>query len=185
MLEKIKAVEYQPFLTQKKLIVSHAPFLHSGRRITERSYHTMLAALPALVLGFYHYGMPAAPRQPFWPTVEKSILEVPMTVCHVLGRSLPASGGGYFRLLPYGLGRWLLARGSAQAGCPAVFYMHPWEMDPDQPFVANAPWLSRFRHYTGQRALAGKLRRLHKDFRWGRMDETIVQPILKAEGRQA
>jgi electron transport complex protein RnfD len=59
MLEKIKAVEYQPSLTQKKLIVSHAPFLHSGRRITERSYHTMLAALPALLLGFYHYGMPA------------------------------------------------------------------------------------------------------------------------------
>ena len=59
MLEKIKAVEYQPPLTQKKLIVSHAPFLHSGRSITERSYHTMLAALPALVLGFYHFGMPA------------------------------------------------------------------------------------------------------------------------------
>jgi electron transport complex protein RnfD len=59
MLEKRKAVEYQPSLIQKKLIVSHAPFLHSGRRITAYSYHTMLAALPALVLGFYHYGMPA------------------------------------------------------------------------------------------------------------------------------
>jgi electron transport complex protein RnfD len=59
MLEKIKPVEQPPTLIQKKLIVSHAPFLHSGRRITERSYHTMLAALPALLLGFYHYGMPA------------------------------------------------------------------------------------------------------------------------------
>ena len=59
MLEKRKAVEIQPTLIQKKLIVSHAPFLHSGRRITERSYHTMLAAVPALLLGFYHYGMPA------------------------------------------------------------------------------------------------------------------------------
>ena len=59
MLEKRKAVEYQPALIQKKLIVSHAPFFHSGRSITERSYHTMLATLPALLLGFYHYGMPA------------------------------------------------------------------------------------------------------------------------------
>ncbi len=59
MLEKRTAVEQQPSLKQKKLIVSHAPFLHSGRGITERSYHTMLAALPALLLGFYHYGMPA------------------------------------------------------------------------------------------------------------------------------
>lgn len=59
MLEKRKPVKQQPSLVQKKLIVSHAPFLHSGHRITERSYHTMLAALPALLLGFYYYGMPA------------------------------------------------------------------------------------------------------------------------------
>ncbi len=59
MLEKRNVLEQQTPLGQKKLIVSHAPFYHSGRRVTERSYHTMLAALPALLLGFYHYGMPA------------------------------------------------------------------------------------------------------------------------------
>ena len=59
MLEKRKAVELQPTLIPKKLIVSHAPFLHSGSRITERSYHTMLATLPAVLMGFYYYGMPA------------------------------------------------------------------------------------------------------------------------------
>lgn len=59
MLEKRDVLEQQTPLGQKKLIVSHAPFYHSGRRVTERSYHTMLAALPALLLGFYHYGMPA------------------------------------------------------------------------------------------------------------------------------
>ncbi|MEJ2728688.1 MAG: RnfABCDGE type electron transport complex subunit D [Deltaproteobacteria bacterium] len=59
MLETRKAVEQQPTLIRKKLIVSHAPFYHSGNRITERSYHTMLAALPALLMGFYYYGMPA------------------------------------------------------------------------------------------------------------------------------
>ena len=59
MLEKIDVLEQQTPLGQKKLIVSHAPFYHSGRRVTERSYHTMLAALPALLMGFYQYGMPA------------------------------------------------------------------------------------------------------------------------------
>jgi electron transport complex protein RnfD len=59
MLEKRDVLEQQTPLGQKKLIVSHAPFYHSGRRVTERSYHIMLAALPALLLGFYHYGMPA------------------------------------------------------------------------------------------------------------------------------
>jgi electron transport complex protein RnfD len=59
MLEKRKVAEQKPSLLQKRLIVSHAPFLHTGHSITERSYHTMLAALPALLLGFYYYGMPA------------------------------------------------------------------------------------------------------------------------------
>jgi len=59
MLEKRDVFEQQTPLGLKKLIVSHAPFYHSGHRVTERSCHTMLAALPALLLGFYHYGMPA------------------------------------------------------------------------------------------------------------------------------
>ena len=59
MLEKRDVLEQQTPLGLKKLIVSHAPFYHSGHRVTERSCHTMLAALPALLLGFYHYGMPA------------------------------------------------------------------------------------------------------------------------------
>jgi len=59
MLEIRKPVEQQPTLIRKKLIVSHAPFYHSGNRITERSYHTMLATLPAVLMGFYYFGMPA------------------------------------------------------------------------------------------------------------------------------
>jgi Na+-translocating ferredoxin:NAD+ oxidoreductase subunit D len=59
MLEKRNVLEQQIPLAQKKLIVSHAPFYHSGQRVTERSYHMMIAALPALLMGFYQYGMPA------------------------------------------------------------------------------------------------------------------------------
>ncbi len=59
MLEKRDVLEQRAPFAQKKLIVSHSPFYHSGQRVTERSYHMMLAALPALLMGFYHYGMPA------------------------------------------------------------------------------------------------------------------------------
>ena len=123
-----------------------------------------------------HYGMPDAPRRPFWPIGEGRILEVPMTVCQMLGRALPASGGGYFRLLPYGLGKYLFHKGSDQTGTPGIFYMHPWEVDPGQPHVPGAPWLSRFRHYTGQKAMPGKVSALCRTADWAPMREAIVEP---------
>ena len=123
-----------------------------------------------------HYGMPDAPRKPFWPVGEGRILEVPMTVCNLFGRALPASGGGYFRLLPYMLGRHLFHKGRQQSGTPAIFYMHPWEVDPGQPYVDEAPWLSRFRHYTGQKALPGKLSALCATSKWAPLHDCIVKP---------
>jgi len=116
-----------------------------------------------------HYGMQAAPRTPFFPIGVDSILEIPMTVCDMPLRRLPASGGGYFRLMPYWLSRHLLAKGAKQSCVPAIFYMHPWEMDLGQPYVSDAPLLSRFRHYQGQAALPAKLKKLGSDFKWGRM----------------
>jgi len=115
-----------------------------------------------------HYGMPEAPRGPFWPIGAGRILEVPLSI-YRFGRAWPASGGGYFRLLPYILGEGLFSGSVRQSGLPGVFYMHPWEMDPDQPFVANAPWLSRFRHYTNQSRMAQKVGRLCDSRAWGRM----------------
>ena len=124
-----------------------------------------------------HYGMPNAPRRPFWPIGEGRVLEIPMTVWHTPVRSLPASGGGYFRLLPYLIGKNLFLRGSRQTGTPGIFYMHPWEMDPDQPFRADAPWLSRFRHYTGQKALPEKLARLCAGRTWLPLSEAVAKPV--------
>ncbi|NVJ98137.1 MAG: DUF3473 domain-containing protein [Alphaproteobacteria bacterium] len=126
-----------------------------------------------------HYGMPEAPRLPFWPIGEERVLEVPMTVFKALGRPLPASGGGYFRLLPYWLGRFLFQRGGCQTGAPAIFYMHPWEVDPEQPFVDHAPWLSRFRHYTGQSHMAAKVEKLLKLHSWGKMID-IFSPAFSS-----
>jgi len=129
-----------------------------------------------------HYGMPEAPRRPFWPIGEGRILEVPMTVCKRFGRALPASGGGYFRLLPYALGKYMFLKGAAQTGAPGIFYMHPWEVDPEQPYMEAAPWLSRFRHYTGQKAMPDKLKALLGSARWDSLHQTIVEPAFKAIG---
>jgi len=126
-----------------------------------------------------HYGSGTAPRRPFFPVQNEGILEIPMTVCDTPIKRMPASGGGYFRLLPYQASKYMIRKGAFQSKAPAVFYMHPWELDTGQPYVKNAPLISRFRHYSGQSGLPKKLRRLANDFSWGRID-AVFGPILPA-----
>ncbi|MCK0070440.1 XrtA system polysaccharide deacetylase [Kordiimonas laminariae] len=127
-----------------------------------------------------HYGLATAPRQPFYPAGRDGILEIPLTVCDMPFKRLPASGGGYFRLLPYFLSKYLLSKGAEQASSPGIFYMHPWEMDLGQPYVAEAPWLSRFRHYQGQAQLPLKLIKLFNAFQWDSM-ENIYADLLQED----
>lgn len=119
------------------------------------------------------YGIPDAPRFPYRPG-PGTLLEVPITTVNAFGQRLPCGGGGYFRLLPYWLFRAGLRRVNAHDAQPAVFYCHPWEIDPDQPRVAGLSLKSRFRHYTNLARMEGRLRRLLGDFRWGRMDEVFL-----------
>ncbi|KPF52891.1 polysaccharide deacetylase [Novosphingobium sp. AAP1] len=116
-----------------------------------------------------HYGWREAPRFAFRPVPGSALLEIPVTTAEVAGRRMAAGGGGFFRLLPYGVSSWAVRQVNA-AGRPAAFYFHPWEIDPDQPRRTDAPWRSRFRHYTNLSVMAGKLERLLRDFSWGRMD---------------
>ncbi len=116
-----------------------------------------------------HYGWREAPRFAFAPLSESDLIEIPVTTAQFAGRRLAAGGGGFFRVLPYSFTRWAI-RQVNEAGRPAIFYFHPWEIDPGQPRVANAPIRSRLRHYTGLEGMAGKLRRLAGEFTWGRMD---------------
>lgn len=118
------------------------------------------------------YGIPGSPRFPYRHK-DTSLLEVPVTTVELAGQRLPCGGGGYFRLLPYALFRSALQRVNGKDGKPAVFYCHPWEVDPDQPRVPGLPWKSRFRHYTNLSRMESRLRRLLRDFRWGRMDEVF------------
>jgi len=118
------------------------------------------------------YGMPAAPRFPFRVRPD-AILEIPVTTVRVGGRNYPCGGGGYFRLLPYGLWRGMLRRVNAREGEPGLFYFHPWEVEREQPRVAGAPLLSRFRHYLNLDAMQARLERLLRDFEGGRMDDVF------------
>jgi polysaccharide deacetylase family protein (PEP-CTERM system associated) len=117
-----------------------------------------------------HYGMPDAPR--FAYRVRAGLLEVPVTTLRLGNRNLPSSGGGYFRLLPYALSRWMLQRVNQQDGEPAIFYFHPWEIDPGQPRIpaSTQDALPPLREHRRMEPLA----RLLRDFRWGRMDDIFL-----------
>lgn len=121
-----------------------------------------------------HYGWPEAPRFAFRPVMGSPFVELPVTTARFAGRTLAAGGGGFFRLLPYTFSGWAIRQVNA-AGRPAVFYFHPWEIDPDQPRVAGAPLRARLRHYTNLSVMAGKLDRLTRDFEWGRVDEVAAR----------
>jgi polysaccharide deacetylase family protein (PEP-CTERM system associated) len=120
------------------------------------------------------YGMPDAPRFAF-RLREGSILEIPVSTVRLMGRNYPCGGGGFFRLLPYTVSRWLISRVNRYDGQSAIFYFHPWEIDPEQPRVAGARARSRFRHYLNLDRVRGRLARLLTDFDWDRMDRVFVR----------
>ena len=119
-----------------------------------------------------HYGMPDAPR--FAHQVRENLMEIPPTTLRIFQRNLPSSGGGYFRLFPYPLSRWMLRRVNRQDRSPAVFYFHPWEIDVDQPKVCGIGFKTRFRHYVNIGRMEQRLGQLLQDFSWGRMDHIFL-----------
>ena len=121
-----------------------------------------------------HYGMPDAPRFAFRPNGPDGLLEVPITTVQLWGRNLPAGGGGYFRLLPYAVSRWLMARVNAHDGQPAIFYCHPWELDLGQPVPQGIGLKTRFRHYVNIGRMEARIRALTRDFAWDRMDRIYL-----------
>lgn len=122
-----------------------------------------------------HYGRPDAPRFPYWESA--GIGELPVATAPLLGRRVSCAGGGFFRLVPYAAYfRPLLRRLNGREGQSGIFYFHPWEIDPGQPRVGGLPLRARVRHYSRLGAMAGKLERLLRDFRWDRIDR--VYPIF-------
>jgi polysaccharide deacetylase family protein (PEP-CTERM system associated) len=120
------------------------------------------------------YGMPEAPRFAFRHGSDSGLLEVPVTTVEIGRRKFPCGGGGYFRLFPYALSRWALNRVNRHDGQSAVFYFHPWEIDPGQPRQQGIGLKTRVRHYLNLSRMESRLSRLLDDFRWDRMDRIFL-----------
>ena len=120
-----------------------------------------------------HYGWRDAPRYAFRPLKDAPLVELPVTVAKLGGRHL-ATGGGFFRLLPSALTDFAVRQVNGE-GHAGIFYFHPWEVDPDQPRVRQAPLRSKVRHYSRLGAMAGKLRGLIARHDWGRVDQVVAR----------
>lgn len=165
LLEQVGGVAVTGYRAPSFSIDQRTPWAHEA--LAEAGYAYSSSVAP---IRHDHYGWPEAPRFAFLPVPGSDLVELPVTTARLGGRILPAGGGGFFRLLPYGLSRWALRQVTREDQRPAILYFHPWEIDPDQPRVARAPLRSKLRHYTNLGAMAGKLRRLLGDFEWTRVD---------------
>jgi polysaccharide deacetylase family protein (PEP-CTERM system associated) len=150
-------------------IDARTPWAH--RVLAEEGYAYSSSVAP---IAHDHYGWREAPRFAFRPLPDSPLIELPVTTIELGGRRMAAGGGGFFRLLPFGFSSWAIGRVNAQEQRPAVFYFHPWEIDPGQPRVARAPLKSRLRHYTNLSAMEDKLLKLLYSHEWGRTDQVVA-----------
>ena len=123
------------------------------------------------------YGIPLSPRHPYvLDRPNGALVEAPASTTRLGPLNLPVAGGGYFRILPYEWTRWGIGRVNRLESRPTIFYLHPWEIDPDQPRL-KAGTLSRFRHYRNLAETEARLRRLLTDFRWGPMSAVLKRAV--------
>jgi len=181
LLEQAGGVKVTGYRAPSFSIDHRTPWAHEA--LAEAGYAYSSSVAP---IRHDHYGWPEAPRFAFLPVAGSDLVELPVTTARLGSRIVPAGGGGFFRLLPYGISRWALRQVTQRDARPAILYFHPWEIDPSQPRVAGAPLRSRVRHYTNLGAMAGKLRRLLSDFQWTRVDQLVAAERARAvrfEGR--
>ena len=129
------------------------------------------------------YGYPGGQRDPHW--LERPagrLAEFPPVVLRRCSVNWAAGGGAYFRLLPYCVVRSALAD-CVRRGVSGTFYLHPWELDPEQPRLA-VPWVTRMRHYGGLWRMLPRLERLFLEFRFTSIEATMSRdpPMSRAEG---
>ena len=130
------------------------------------------------------YGIPDAERQPHLMSLSggKRLAEFPISTWRLLGQNIPIAGGGYFRIFPYTLTSYGLGQINSREKMPFVFYLHPWEIDSEQPRI-QCGRLSRFRHYTNLHRTELRLRRLLGKFRFATMREILTERnLIEAEG---
>jgi polysaccharide deacetylase family protein (PEP-CTERM system associated) len=167
ILEDIAGVEVRGYRAPSFSIGADNEWAHDC--ILEAGYRYSSSVYP---IRHDHYGIPDAPR--FAYRSRPALLEVPITTTRLFSRNWPAGGGGYFRLLPYGVSKWSIKRVNNVDQQPAIFYFHPWELDPEQPRVPGVGVKTRVRHYLNLHQMEGRLRRLLDDFRWDRVDRVFL-----------
>jgi len=149
-------------------IDARTPWAH--RVLAEEGYAYSSSVAP---VRHDHYGWRESPRFAWRPVAGADLIELPVTTVEVAGRRFAAGGGGFFRLLPYALSDWAIARVNREQR-PAIFYFHPWEVDADQPRVDHAPLKSKLRHYTNLSVMRPKLLKLLKAYKWSRTEEVAA-----------
>ena len=170
LLEDIAGVEVRGYRAASYSIDDSTPWAHEVLR--EAGYRYSSSVYP---IRHDHYGVPDAPRFAFNPIPgDADFIEIPISTTDILGHRLPCGGGGYFRLYPYWVSRWAFARLNRREEQAAIFYFHPWELDPEQPRVAGLSSKTRFRHYLNLSRMESRLRRLLRDFDWDRMDRVFL-----------
>lgn len=169
VLAKASTQEVRGFRAPSFSVTRNTPW--AGEILKESGIQYDSSVFP---VGFHpDYGIADADLKPF--DLVEGVTELPLGVAEVFGRKIPCCGGGYFRLYPYPLSRWLIRRCNQQ-GRSVMFYLHPWEMDPDQPRVAGLPWSNRFRHYNNLDKTEERLERLLADFSFTSARNLIAGP---------
>jgi polysaccharide deacetylase family protein (PEP-CTERM system associated) len=131
------------------------------------------------------YGMPGAPRHPYVERASSGDLaEAPATTVTFGRITMPAAGGGYFRIFPYAFTRWAIRRVNALERMPAIVYVHPWEVDPKQPRI-RASRVSRFRHYTNLHRTERRLGLLLNEFPFAPLGHVLETLQLLPASRSA
>jgi polysaccharide deacetylase family protein (PEP-CTERM system associated) len=115
------------------------------------------------------YGMPDAPRFIFEPILDQHFKEIPITTLRFGDKNLPCGGGGFFRFYPYSLSKWAFNRINKNENESAIFYFHPWEIDPEQPRQQGLSLKTRTRHYLNLNRMENRIKRLLTDFKWDTM----------------
>ena len=126
------------------------------------------------------YGLPGSPVHPYRirTSAGNEIREFPISTASMLGARLPVAGGGYFRIFPYWLTRYGLSQINRRKQ-PFIFYLHPWEIDTEQPRVSTSR-MSRFRHYHNLGKCESRLQRLIEQFRFGAVSDVMNDLELDA-----
>jgi polysaccharide deacetylase family protein (PEP-CTERM system associated) len=172
LLEDVSGAPIKGYRAASFSISPAVPWAH--RVLAEEGYSYSSSIYP---IRHDLYGAHDGPAEPYSPQPDLPLIEIPVSATRLGQQSIPCGGGGYFRLLPYSLSRWAIARVREKERRRSVFYFHPWEIDPQQPRPDGLTLRTRVRHYTNLAHMERRLARVLADFDWGRMDHVFGELV--------